>query len=432
MDTDQHLHELSHYPIDENASLTRDDFPDVEREATMNDQYDELFGGDDAFRFDETWSLNPQTGELVSRVVVDAYGLDLEQEAYEEHRRESYRRYPDGWFTDKLIPPPWDLRWHHQLFMAQRRRVIEVSNLQRRLIVTSTNLNPFVDREQREREDLEHWFLRWTTPAEALAVQQEVLVVAPSKQRGRAARPSGQPAQSRTAALSGITKKQFANLYNAVAFADSQGFEMNTHLAVTWSTVGIIDDAEVRQVHEGLLESMRKFLTVTLEMPARWVWVLEKSEKRGLHSHILLHLPKKYLKRFKAMLIRAVKTLSGVPPLETDESSTIFVRGGSGPERQWAWFVYLMKGLALDMEALEPWQCEYVTEFVRVIGRPPTPQGTFEGQRTGTSRSVGEAARKAADFESLWDLGHRESYNLYVSNYRSFAENQRVFKPRQS
>ncbi len=235
----------------------------------------------------------------------------------------------------------------------------------------------------------------------------------------RAAHP---PTKRRMGWSDGITEEQFANVYNAVAFANDRGCIMNTHLAVTWSMVGAVHDPQVLNKHERLLEALRKFLTKTLGLPAAcWVWVLEKADGRGLHSHILLHVPTESLGRLKDMVKGAVATLTGETPAKTNEGSAIYIRHDDSFESQWVWFLYFMKGLDFDRAAPEPWQQDFAIIYGRVLRMPPVAQGRFRGQRVGTARALGSAARAKANFQSQWDRGQRTAEQLYISNYQELS-----------
>lgn len=182
----------------------------------------------------------------------------------------------------------------------------------------------------------------------------------------------------------GITQDGVQMLYRAMAFASWRSRFLNVHATVSWSTVAVVRDADVMRAHQILVDLMRRWLKGSSN-DAHYVWVLERGEKLGLHSHILIHLQPGELNAFKKWLHRAVERIAGRPLLEKKDSKTIFVRQEStlNSRAQWEWGKYLLKGTD------GTWQLQSVSR---------SDEGVIVGKRVGASHSLNDLAQRRAGF----------------------------------
>jgi len=251
--------------------------------------------------------------------------------------------------------------------------------------------------------------------------------VGPNVDLMRAIHGAAEPEQLKAQASWGVTKsindRQFKNAYNAVAFANRNGRVMNVHMTIAWSTVGIVADEELADLNEKFLERFRKWCDAR-ELPRAWIFVLERSKERGLHSHILASVPRDGYADGKAGLTNwakgCIKNLTGRVPLQKrgEKTKTIVVRHkDESVQLQWKWFRYVMKGLAPNLTRRDSEDRRKVRLLKNVAGVRARPQGTVTTKRVGSSRVIGAKAREAAGFKSELDNGATKARQLYTDLY---------------
>ncbi|RVT92992.1 hypothetical protein [Sphingomonas crocodyli] len=145
---------------------------------------------------------------------------------------------------------------------------------------------------------------------------------------------------------------QFKRAYRAVAFANCLGLILNTKVDVTWSTVGVRNDAQIAQLQNQLLDVLRGWYR-RKGVPAAWLWVLENGQTHGVHTHLFFHVPDDQVIDFKStngfneFLRRRLQYIVKRPLLLTPDSKTVRISHVNGRQVGWQWerFRYMMKGL---------------------------------------------------------------------------------------
>jgi hypothetical protein len=236
-----------------------------------------------------------------------------------------------------------------------------------------------------------------------------------------------QPKQLKAAASWGrstaITLPQFANAYNAIAFANRRGQVLNVHVTTVWATVKLTGDNEVADANGSVLELIRKWAQ-RRGLPPAWVWTIERSTERGLHSHLLVHVPSVFMSGphgFAKAYLRWVKIAAGTVPVQSRGVATKTVVVRSRAERdvdaQWRWLRYVMKGLGQDTVLRGRSNKLNALPASELAGIRCRPQGEMRIKRVGTSREIGEGARRAAGFVSALDKGITDASMLYTDEY---------------
>lgn len=200
-----------------------------------------------------------------------------------------------------------------------------------------------------------------------------------------------------------LTMDQFNLGYEAVAFANCLGLVMNTWITVAWETVGITNDFSVANADGGFRELLRKRITILnkqireagneeKEFPVAWLWVLERSKKRGLHGHLLAHVPEVHRKWIKMAVAECVITVAKRPLVIEPDTKTVVVktRHDSAIGPQWKWFRYMMKGIIPGYKVQDPDQRNPPMSLREVMAMDRMdPQGLIRTQRFGVSRALG-------------------------------------------
>ncbi|WP_146210828.1 hypothetical protein [Azospirillum sp. TSO35-2] len=160
-----------------------------------------------------------------------------------------------------------------------------------------------------------------------------------------------------------------ANLHAAIAFAAGIGTPLNEFVTVDWGLADLTPSLERPLHHQGrMLERAAKWLG-RRRVPLAYVWVLERVTGSVPHSHILIHVPPEHIAAFRVKLRRDWTGAGRRPGL-------VACRQIYNPEGIEA---YLLKGT--DPEA------------AAALGIVARPQGAITGKRSGTSESLGRAAR---------------------------------------
>ncbi|HEV2544921.1 MAG TPA: hypothetical protein VGU70_19380 [Methylobacterium sp.] len=187
-----------------------------------------------------------------------------------------------------------------------------------------------------------------------------------------------------------LTADHFDLGYGAVAFANCMGLVLNTWTTIVWASVGITGDFAVAQADRRFRELLRKRL-VKRGLPVAWLWVLERSAKRGLHAHVLSHVPQVDVYWVKQAIEECVETVAVRPLVRVPGEKTVLVKGrhnrAIGP--QWFWFRYMMKGIRPDTVLNDPARPGHFVPLREIAAmRRMDPQGMVRTQRFGVSRAL--------------------------------------------
>ncbi|MFK5596514.1 hypothetical protein ACFZ8E_05850 [Methylobacterium sp. HMF5984] len=187
-----------------------------------------------------------------------------------------------------------------------------------------------------------------------------------------------------------LTADRFDLGYGAVAFANCVGLVLNTWTTIVWASVGITGDFAVAQADRRFRELLRKRL-VKRDLPVAWLWVLERSEKRGLHAHLLAHVPEAHRDWVKRAIDECVETVAERPVIRVPGEKTVLVKGRHDKAfcPQWFWFRYMMKGIRPTTALNDPARPGHFVPLKEIAAmRRMDPQGMVRTQRFGVSRAL--------------------------------------------
>ncbi|WP_175900718.1 hypothetical protein [Burkholderia vietnamiensis] len=215
-----------------------------------------------------------------------------------------------------------------------------------------------------------------------------------------------------------LTASQFANLYSAVAFANSIGIVLNVRLSITWGLLGIED-------HSVAADAMRyKFFKhlqdwyenkVPDDRPFVWLYVHEVGRTHGFHTHIMTAIPRALLPAFREYVAARLANVSrvgtplhkGVFHIEAPPSDPI--------GRQWRGLQYLAKGVSAKAEVSS---VVGTAPFARVAELTPEPLKSPGDIRCPNncrvSNNIGKESRRKAGFRSLLERGIADVRRLYA------------------
>ena len=184
-----------------------------------------------------------------------------------------------------------------------------------------------------------------------------------------------------------ISKRQAQNLLDAAVFAYEQDRSLNLTISVNLTKAGICGEA--RHFMQQFLKNMTDWLGRKTDGP-HYLWVLENPPQRGLHVHIMVHWPGKHRDGLGKRLRKWLKRAGGRYRARVLDYQNLRQPGdpdgtGYGPN-----FVrYLLKGVDPASRRIygQNLECEF--------------QGVIKGKRSGTSESIGKAARARAGFTTL-------------------------------
>jgi hypothetical protein len=203
-----------------------------------------------------------------------------------------------------------------------------------------------------------------------------------------------------------ITGAEFCAAYRAVAFANCQGFIMDTTLDVTWSLHGVMTEDAVAARQAELLWLIGGWLRKH-DLPILSLWVLEVGATYGLHSHIVLHMPAQLETVFRDFVAAGLTHVLCVPLRDTEESTTfkLQTRGGEVTFAQWQRFRYMLKGI-------DPWAMALGNDrlhdqpLMKVADLDYRYQGAIGRHRIGISPEIDDVARQR--WQAVVDLPDME------------------------
>jgi hypothetical protein len=226
-----------------------------------------------------------------------------------------------------------------------------------------------------------------------------------------------------------LTVAQFAKAYGAVEFANCLGLVLNTWITVGWASVGVSDDFAVAQADHDFRELLRKRL-VKRGLPVAWLWVLERSAKRGVHAHILAHVPQADASWAKTIIAECIATVAPQALVSEPGAKTVVVktRHNKAIDPQWYWFRYMMKGIRPDILVKDPTQANRFVPL-KVVAKMDRldPQGMIRTQRFGVSRALGQLAEdRLSDLTGLpasaWTEGAMTAAELFDDRYYEWSQ----------
>ena len=87
-----------------------------------------------------------------------------------------------------------------------------------------------------------------------------------------------------------IKWRQFVKGFEAVAFANCLGIVLDSSIDITWSLQGLTSDLTVAARQKSFLDAIHRWFD-RHDTRAAYLWVMERGRRRGLHTHINIHIP---------------------------------------------------------------------------------------------------------------------------------------------
>lgn len=223
-----------------------------------------------------------------------------------------------------------------------------------------------------------------------------------------------------------INRRAYFALHRAVATAHLQGLELNVLTSITWTLQGLETDADIQKASAKWRALLQKYLRSKMKpwglVGVAFIWVHERGLRRGMHSHLQVHIPFGMLHAYRKWAERALKRVTGRPPFDGEvkgqreraiKIEEIKPRRSGQPriDAQWAVFNYLTKGISvatathLARQPHSPYQLEKFNALT--FG----DEGGMVGTRCGASQDLGpnalsrwcEAHCKDEEASRLWD-----------------------------
>jgi hypothetical protein len=177
-----------------------------------------------------------------------------------------------------------------------------------------------------------------------------------------------------------IGRKPAANLHHATRLAERIGYPLNQFVTINYSKTPC-DANDTSACFRQLLASwfarwLRRHPKNQKACPPTYVWAFEAAGGQ-LAVHWLVHIPRGFIREFWRMLPQWVEATAG----------TIEGPGAIKHRR-----IYNITGLKrYVLKGMDP-------HFARAWQIRPSPQGLVIGKRSGFSRNLGPAARRAQSY----------------------------------
>ncbi|MBB5772089.1 hypothetical protein HNP47_002093 [Brevundimonas vesicularis] len=202
-------------------------------------------------------------------------------------------------------------------------------------------------------------------------------------------------------------------LYLAMLRANLLGMPLTYFATVSWTTLGLRDDAEIQAATQALMTRIREWSRrkrdggtgARAPLPIAWIWCHERGPRLGLHTHFLMHVPPLQTARLGKVICRFLESYSGRSLAKgSGETLRTFMaiepsrRSGSTSEATALRFQrrlmrYMMKGV--DPQGVVPASAgrQHGQHFHRALKISPRDQGSVIGKRCGYSvHNLGRSA----------------------------------------
>ena len=205
----------------------------------------------------------------------------------------------------------------------------------------------------------------------------------------------GQPSRPRPQPDHYLSLAQVSDATNACAFALSQGTPLNCMISITWRHCPTFVESDAAALQGRLFHRLGKWLK-RRGVAFRATWVRERSRGKGLHSHVLLHLPPQLEEHVKEFLCR-----SG--PFHDDASGRgvdLQVRKGT-PDQTFGALKYFLKGMDHRDFVYTDDGTANLGDFLGIQHRGD--QGIISVKRQGCTQSISRQARREAGWAEIKD-----------------------------
>ncbi len=214
-----------------------------------------------------------------------------------------------------------------------------------------------------------------------------------------------------------LTASQVADLYSAVAYANSNGLVMNVHISITWGMLGIEDHtAAANALCYEFVKHLRDWYQHKVpNSPFVWLYVHEVGRTHGFHTHILTAIPvglrPAFRKWVRARLAGAARL--GIPPHK--DASKVVAPPSDPIGRQWWYLQYLAKGVSAEAEVRSVVGVDPYVRVSELIKHPLKSPGFVTCKKTcGVSNNIGKEERRKAGFRSLLERGIADVRRMYA------------------
>lgn len=167
-----------------------------------------------------------------------------------------------------------------------------------------------------------------------------------------------------------LTAKQVEAIFQASEKAYSQGTPLNSFVTIQYNDHA--DPKHPQAIVTGILERTRKWLQ-RRGFPVAYVYTIEKAGEKGIHCHILIHIPKGKQAEYK-------RTLAGLLPFERVKTTAKAKRIDYPPYGG----LHKKNGIYGVLKYI----CKGIDPAAPVRGIDPRYQGEIHGQRWGISKSL--------------------------------------------
>ena len=213
-----------------------------------------------------------------------------------------------------------------------------------------------------------------------------------------------------------LTRAQFVDLYSAVAYANTMGLVMNSHVSITWGLLGIKDHTDAANtLTDRVLKPLRawyKYRTGQNELA--WLYVHENGRIHGFHTHLIIAIPNQLRVAFQRWLKNCLSALCrhGAMPKAAYHINAY----PSDPiGRQWRNFQYLTKGVGGKEELPARVGRHSHVPVGRLINAPlENPGEVLCRKKCGVANLIGVTERERAGFHSLLEQGVTDVRRMYA------------------
>jgi hypothetical protein len=207
-----------------------------------------------------------------------------------------------------------------------------------------------------------------------------------------------------------IGADQFREAYSAVAFANSKGAILNTHITLTWQLLGYQEDNEASAaLQAGFIKPMREWYRHQadgLGRPFAWIYAHERSKSKGFHTHFLASIPLEFQRGFRKWLGGRLKRLSQNGSASKEAAFLTDVRPDRPLLHQWRHFGYLMKSFDPRAHLPEFEGSATTVPLADLVEWPQEGPGEVNCKlRVGIARDIRAPERARAQYRSMLDCG---------------------------
>ena len=209
-----------------------------------------------------------------------------------------------------------------------------------------------------------------------------------------------------------LKKGDLLKLANAHAFAAGRGKPLNAFLTLHWELAGYGEDADHQQIHDQLISQRLHHWLTRHHIPVAFIWVREKGLRKGVHTHLHLHLPReqgsfKPAPEWMSRLGRFL-TESGRFQLQPGRADfPVVVKASWTEEASCKLLRYLGKNLDPTSRALEAGR---MVPIAGACGIRPELSLPVPGKLCGASKSIGPSARRKVGWREMTSLTELRRY----------------------